>query len=213
MATRGLKNRPTENGSKGVSWSAKCRLRKICDEEVSSTDECDDSLVSKWYQQSDYKEFRRNLKDIAKAARNIGVTYVENETDDSCHGLQHLVSKRALQERTERRSLGLSGVLNEQERQSSTGTKSAAALAEILMEVSIPAQAVANQMAMELCAELDDENTSQRSALAQLSFLDFAGKTRKRTKPFTRTLSRTLSGRSLSGSKSPTRKTLAASMA
>ena len=98
----------------------------------SGTDNEEGGAVSTWYKKSDYKQFRRGVKEEVLSLRQEKQQqqqYEDNSADDMCHtGIEHLVCQRTLLKIMQLRELHKNAVLDEHERQVNDGTDNLHAL-------------------------------------------------------------------------------------
>jgi hypothetical protein len=133
----------SNKAKKSVKWASTCSLRLF---RMPS----DQQQFDAWYQPNDYTSFKNNCKSIARLAQEIGTESVENQLNDSCRGLEHLVSKRRAEVRFCRRYVVWDVVLDEQDSQSAPET-----IAKKYSEVSAESQVDAQQQALRYRSEND----------------------------------------------------------
>jgi hypothetical protein len=128
---------------KTVQWASSCSLRlfKMPYEQ---------QQFDAWYQPNDYKSFKENCKIISRLARERGTESIENQMNDSCRGLEHLVTPRLAAIRCCRRNIVWDVVLDEQYYESAPET-----IAKKYSEVSALSQEDAQQQALRYRSEND----------------------------------------------------------
>jgi hypothetical protein len=121
-----------------------------------------------WYQPDDYKVFKKNCKHIARLAQEIGTEAIENQMNDTCRGLELLVSRSRVAVRVSRRNIAWDVVLDEQNSQRESGQSSPETIAQLYTKVTSDSQVDAHQQALSHCSKKkEEEESSHRKPLAR----------------------------------------------
>jgi hypothetical protein len=163
------RNINNNEAKKSVQWASSCSLRlfKMRSEH---------NQFDAWYQPNNYKSFKENCRTIARLAQRIGSESVENQMNDSCRGLEHLVSKRRAAVRVYRRNIVWDVVFDEQDSQSAPET-----IAKKCSEVSAESQVDAQQQALRYCSE-NDVLAKEEAKMMSTERRPVANSLRKRTR-------------------------------
>jgi hypothetical protein len=126
------------SAKKSVQWTQTCTLKLY---QMPS----EEDRANAWYQPSDYKHFKKEIRAIARVvlAKVVGADALETQLDHSCLGLENFYPVQA-KLRIRRRNSAWDSVFDEQE----SDTHSAESIAEAYQRVSAESQVEAYQQAL-----------------------------------------------------------------
>jgi hypothetical protein len=127
-----------------------------------------------WYQPNDYNVFKKNCKGIARLAQEIGTEAIENQMNDTCRGLEPLLSRSRAAVRVSRRNIAWDVVLDEQDSQLESGRSSPETIAQLYTKVTFDSQVDAHQQGLRYCSKKKEEaESSHRNPLLARSVKKF----------------------------------------
>jgi hypothetical protein len=150
----------SNKAKKAVQWATKCSLALF---QMPS----EQQQLEAWYQPDDYKVFKKNCKLIAQLAQEIGTEAIENQMNDTCRGLELLVSRRRAALRVSRRNIAWDVVLDEQDSQRESGQSSPETIAQLYTKVTSDSQGEAHQQALSHCSKKEEAESSHRKPIAE----------------------------------------------
>lgn len=160
---------------KSVTWSRNCKLRTY----VRANAEQD--RYNSWYQPTDYSKFKKNCTKISYLAQNNGIEKVEEKfQNETCCGLERMISQEISALVSKRRSIAWGAVLSEQARQSKNNDSTdPLRIAQVYSEISHDSHIHAHKRAIRLKTRLFNEASLTAVGLPETdSPEDGAGATR-----------------------------------
>jgi hypothetical protein len=145
---------------KSVHWKLTCSQVLV----EHTDDMSDDEIRSIWYDEEDYRTFKKDCKSAAKLVRAGG----NSESSICTRGLEVIACTRRAALRRMRRENAWDSVLFEQQEQLESGTHSPESIVQLYQDLSEPCQRDANLLGLQYQEEeLSSERRTSEEALSK----------------------------------------------